>query len=179
MVVREKNALQQLLGAFVDVFKEELGTITPGKAKLVVTASATLKFPRPVPYTLRPLVEQELDRLEQAGVLDHVDHSDWAAPIVTVRKRDGLVRICGGYKVTVNPVLDINQHPLPCPEDLFDISLHWSCLTLTIRSCWTKTLAIISLLIHIVGCIIMHAYHLEWHPRYQISRRLWTSYSQD
>ena len=89
MVVREKDALQQLLSAFADVFKEELGTITPGKAKLVVMASATPKFhrPRPVPYALRPLVEQELDRLEQAGVLERVDHSYWAAPIVTVPKR--------------------------------------------------------------------------------------------
>ena len=60
MVVREKNALQQLLGTFADVFKEELGTITPGKAKLVVTASATPKFhrPRPVPYALHLFVER-------------------------------------------------------------------------------------------------------------------------
>ena len=64
-------------------------------------------------------MEQELERLEKAGVLERVDHSDWAAPIVTVPKKDGEVRICGDYKVTVNPVVDVDTYLLLCPEDLF------------------------------------------------------------
>ena len=64
-------------------------------------------------------MEQELDRLEKAGALQRVDHSEWAAPIVTVPKRDVSVRICGDYKVTVNSCLDVDHYPLPRPEDLF------------------------------------------------------------
>ena len=64
-------------------------------------------------------MEQELNRLEREGVLKRVNHSQWVAPIVTVPKKDGTVRICGDYKVTVNPVLDVDQYPLPRPEDLF------------------------------------------------------------
>ena len=116
----EKDELRKLLQEYAEVFSDELGTITPVKAKLEVSPSGrTDRRPRQVVYALKPLVEQELDRLEQAGVLERVDYSDWAAPIVTVLKRDGCVRICGDYKVTINPALDIDKYPLPRPEDLF------------------------------------------------------------
>ena len=47
---------------------------------------------------MRAAVEEELDQLERTGVLEKVDHSDWAAPIVAVSKKDGHVRLCGDLK---------------------------------------------------------------------------------
>lgn len=36
-----------------------------------------------------------------------------------VPKKNGRFRICGDYKVSVNPALDVEQYPLPKPQELF------------------------------------------------------------
>ncbi|XP_064469840.1 uncharacterized protein K02A2.6-like [Ornithodoros turicata] len=55
----------------------------------------------------------------EAGVLTPVTHSEWATPIVPVMKKEGTVRICGDFKVTLNQVCDVEQYPLPEIEDMF------------------------------------------------------------
>lgn len=67
---------------------------------------------------VRGPIEQELDRLEKRGIIERVRVSDWATPIVPVPKSDGSVRICGDYKITLNPGLHVDQYPMPTPEDL-------------------------------------------------------------
>ena len=113
-------SLKQILAENQGLFEEGQGTIKDFKAKLSVQENAKPKFcqPRPVPFTLKEPIEKELQRLEEAKVIEKVPFSEWAAPIVPVPKVDGKVRICGDYKVTVNPVLDVDSHPLPKPQEL-------------------------------------------------------------
>jgi hypothetical protein len=68
---------------------------------------------------MRPKVEKELEKLERDGIISKIDMSDWASSIVPVLKKDGSVRICGDFKVTVNQVLQVDQYPLPCIDDIF------------------------------------------------------------
>ncbi len=121
MSIASRQPHQRIVEQYKDVFADELGTIRPFTAKLSVAKEAKPKFykARPVPFALKGGVEETLDRLEAHGVLEKVTHSDWASPIVTVPKKDGSIRVCGDYKVTVNPVLDVDKYPLPRPEDLF------------------------------------------------------------
>ena len=65
-----------------------------------------------MPYALKPKVDAELKRLESEGILEKVTFSDWATPIVPVVKPNGEVRICGDFKVTVNPQIETEQYPV-------------------------------------------------------------------
>ena len=90
------------------------------KVKLSLKQSSKPVFckARQVPYALRDAVNKEIQRLESLGVIESIVHSDWATPLVAVPKSDGIVRLCGDYSKTVNPVLETDQYPLPRPEDL-------------------------------------------------------------
>ncbi len=114
-------SLQELLDQHPDLFKDELGTVKGVAAQIHVEHQARPQFfrPRPVPYALRAKLEKELECLEETGVIDAVQFSDWAAPIVPVMKKDGSVSVCGDYKVTVNQVATLDTYPLPRIEDLF------------------------------------------------------------
>ena len=97
------------------VFGEGLGHILPYKAKFHEKPDSQSKFhkARPVPFAIRDTVGEELDQLEAEGVIEKVNHSEWASPIVAVPKKDG------DYKVAANHSLQLEQYPLPKPEDLF------------------------------------------------------------
>ena len=103
------------------MFNEGLGKLSSFEASLHLIPNATPKFlkARSVPYALREAIQVELERLEEAGVIQKVTNSKLSAPIEPVPKVDGKLRICGDYKVTVNPVLQVEQYPLSKPDDLF------------------------------------------------------------
>ncbi|CAH8568978.1 unnamed protein product [Schistosoma guineensis] len=114
----QKNAMLQ---RHQSVFREGLGECTKAKALLTLKPEAAPVFrpKRPVPYAALPIVEQELQRLQQMGVIEPVNFSNWAAPIVVVKKSNGSVRLCADYSTGLNGALQSHQYPLPLPEDLF------------------------------------------------------------
>lgn len=118
-----------LLNRYKELFGSGLGRYTGGKATLQLREGATPVFcrARPLPYALKGQVDAELDAMLRAGVIEPVECSDWATPLVPVRKADGGLRICADYKVTLNPVLLVNRYPLPKIDDLL-VSLNGATL---------------------------------------------------
>ena len=114
MEVRSRG-LDSVLERHKTVFSDELGCLKDIKAQFTLKEGARPRFwkPRPVALARKPAVDKELERLESLGILKKVTHSEWAAPIVTHIKKDGSVRVCGDFKVTVNPDLEIDVYPLP------------------------------------------------------------------
>lgn len=103
------------------MFQEGLGTLKGFEVALTLKPEHQPKFfqARTVPYGLRPKVEEKLARLEQEGVLSPTKFSVWATPIVPLVKRNGKVRLCGDFKVTLNAALCAEHYPIPGIEDLF------------------------------------------------------------
>ena len=120
-LVSKTETLSDILKRHDKVFNKGLGTIKGFKADIKLQDDAKSVFckARPVPYALRQKVEEELDRLESQGVVKKVERSDWASPIVCVPNKDGSIRICGDFKVSINRVLLDNPYPLPDTEDVF------------------------------------------------------------
>lgn len=115
-----KPSRDQFLSEFPELFSPGIGVVKGIKASLKLKDNSSPKFfkARPAPYALKPKIEKELKNLEEQGILTKVKSSQWATPIVPVVKKSGDIRICGDFKVTLNPALEAEQYSLPRMEDM-------------------------------------------------------------
>ncbi|XP_011858092.1 PREDICTED: uncharacterized protein LOC105555676 [Vollenhovia emeryi] len=113
--------LELLFKKYPDVLSEEFPSMSKIEARLKLKENAKPVFlkNRVVPFKLKEKVEAELENMVQAGILEKVESSRWATPIVPVLKKNGQIRICGDFSVTVNPLLVVDEHPLPTIDELF------------------------------------------------------------
>ena len=117
-----RPALQELLTKYSEVFQDGLGSLKGYEVRIEVYPNATPRFckARTLQYAMREKVGEELVRLVAEGTLDPEEYSDWAAPIVVVVKSDRKsVRICGDFRMTVNPISKLHRYPIPKVTDLF------------------------------------------------------------
>ena len=84
MIVYNDSAVNRLLKDYNDVFDGSLGTLTKITGKLYLKEDAKPVFckARSLPYAIKAKVEQELQRLQNDGIIEPVSWSDWATPIV-------------------------------------------------------------------------------------------------
>lgn len=120
-VLNVEHCLDDVLKKYKGLFDESLGKFRYCDINLKVKEGVVPIFikPRPVPFAYREKLEAELDRLEQLGVISRIEHSSWGTPLVTVLKKDGSLRVCADYSVTVNKFIDDVNYPLPRIDDLF------------------------------------------------------------
>ena len=80
---------------------------------------AVPKFCKAAPFhfAVKDTLENELERQIQLGILGRADYSEWASRLVMVEKLDKSMCSSGDFKPSVNPVLEVNQYPLPTPKD--------------------------------------------------------------
>ncbi|XP_053548920.1 uncharacterized protein K02A2.6-like [Bombina bombina] len=112
---------QNIKTKYAPVFESVLGKVKNKRVRLQLKPGARPKFfkARTVPFALRAGVDAELRRLEELKIITPVHRSEWASPIVPVRKKDGQIRICGDIKMVLNEQLAVDKYPLPRTEEIF------------------------------------------------------------
>ncbi|XP_055622179.1 uncharacterized protein K02A2.6-like [Toxorhynchites rutilus septentrionalis] len=115
------GTVRNVLEEFPSVFDDSIGEITKVQASLTLKPNSKPVFlkSRSIPFSIQDVVENEINRMVEKGILLKVNHSEWATPIVPVMKSANKVRLCGDFKLTVNKNLLVDEHPLPTIDELF------------------------------------------------------------
>jgi len=111
--------IQGWLDEFRDVVRKEPG-LTDWVQMGINTGDAApvSQHPYNTPVALREAVEKEVDWLVEQGYM-RKSHSEWASPIVTVRKPDGSIRLCVDYK-KLNAVTTPAPFYMPTIEEILE-----------------------------------------------------------
>ncbi|CAD5206231.1 unnamed protein product [Bursaphelenchus okinawaensis] len=113
--------VDQIKEKFAVLFDDSLGTYKGPDVELKFKKPPTPVFfrSRQIPFALRDKVDQELDKLEKSSEWKKVRHTDFASPLVIVPKPGDEIRLCVDFKRTINPQLDVDEHPIPTVESVF------------------------------------------------------------
>ncbi|XP_059227060.1 uncharacterized protein K02A2.6-like isoform X2 [Stomoxys calcitrans] len=116
------NSISEITQKFSKVFQQKVGCIPNLICSLKLQEGAKPAFlkERQVPFALREKVEQELDTLENEGIISKVNTSNWGSPLVVIPKPDGNVRLCVDYKLCVNPQLEPAHYPIKRIDEIFN-----------------------------------------------------------
>lgn len=114
-------ALDEVLSKHEGVFSEGLGKIKNIQARLHPKEGTQPRFwkSRPMALAREPAADEALRELETEGVIKKLATSEWDAPVVSPVKKNCVVRVCADFKVTINPQLKVDEHPLPCMDDIY------------------------------------------------------------
>ena len=105
--------------------------------------------------------------------------------MVVVPKKDGKVRLCGDYNLTINQFLKVDTYPLPNPTDLFatlsggkqfsklDLSQAYQQMVLKESSCKYVTISTS------LGLFNYTQLPFGLRPHWHYFRELWTQYSKE
>ncbi|XP_046619689.1 uncharacterized protein K02A2.6-like [Neodiprion virginianus] len=109
------DRLNKILEKHAKFFENSKGSFNRAKIRLELKEDAKpiYELARSVPFALKDKIEKELDRLVEEKILEPVEMSEWATPIVPILKPNGDVRLCGAFNVTINPLLKTIRYAPP------------------------------------------------------------------
>ena len=64
-------------------------------------------------------IEEEINRLREAGFIYEIEHTEWVSPLVVVPKKNGKLRVCVNLK-KVNAATIRDHYPLPITDHVLE-----------------------------------------------------------
>ena len=115
----QRTQLHTLLEEYKDVLSNEPGRTTMAKHNIETKSGNPVRLqPYRLPHAYRETVRQELEDMERSGVIEP-SSSEWAAPIVLVKKKDGTLRFCVDYR-KLNGLSQADAYPMPRIDEVID-----------------------------------------------------------
>lgn len=112
---RVKDEVARLVREYKPLQTEE----APIKLKIVLKDSIPVaQRPRRLSLLEQQVVEQQIKEWLQAGII-RVSFSEYASPLVLVKKKNGETRVCVDYRL-LNKKIVKDEFPLPVIDDLID-----------------------------------------------------------
>jgi hypothetical protein len=117
--IEERNEIVKLLKEYRDVLAfsyDELKVYSEDVIQHVITLKEEIKpfrqKLRQMNPKLAPLVQQELQKMLEAGIIAQTRHSSWCSNLVVARKKNGKIRICIDFR-NLNIAYTKDHYPLP------------------------------------------------------------------
>ena len=109
---------EKVYSQYPEIF-EELGCIgEPHHIELDPTVKPVIQPPRRVPFAMKGRIKEELDRMEQLGVIEKQEGpTDWVSSMVVVEKPDKSLRICMDPK-DLNKAVKREHFVMPTVEEI-------------------------------------------------------------
>ena len=115
----QKHDLHDIWSKFGAVLSSKPGRTTVIKHRITTGHVKPIRLPPyRIPYAYRETVREELRQMEREGVIER-SSSEWAAPIVLLKKKDATLRMCVDYR-RLNNVSEMDAYLMPRIDDLID-----------------------------------------------------------
>ena len=115
----EQRELKELMRRYAGVLQNQPGHTTLAEHHISTGTAHPIRLPPyRIPHAYREAVQKELREMLDSGIIQR-SGSEWAAPIVLVKKKDGSLRLCVDYR-RLNAVSQTDAYPMPRIDDLID-----------------------------------------------------------
>ena len=115
----QRKELEQLLLEYKSTLQNRPGCTNVVEHRIPTSTMNPIRLPPyRIPHAYKESVQKELHEMLDDGIIER-SKSEWAAPIVLVKKKGGSLRLCVDYR-RMNALTQIDAYPMPRIDDLID-----------------------------------------------------------